>query len=189
MNRKMKNRRAFAAVTLSILLLTVCFTGAAFADTAQATKTATVPVEFNIKAPQLSFTITEKITATNNGKTSVITYSSLEVENSGEVNITVDKLTFDPIPDENDPTAANRLIADTGNDFANMDADSNYFSLVAKCGDASHDFGGSDALEYTLNKQVAKKTGKLTVEFEGHTAPYTQDFSGELGSFVVTVSK
>lgn len=189
MNRKIKNRRAFAAVTLSTLILLACFSGAAFADS-ETTKEAVVPVEFNIKVPQLSFYITEEITATSDGKTSAITYSNLVVENTGATKITVSKLAFTP----NSATSANgtqlQLLSNKSeNDFANMEADSNKFSLVAKYNNNEHDFGESDALEYAINAQLAKKGGKLTVEFEGQTAPYTQDFNDSLGSFVVTVSR
>lgn len=186
MNRKLKNRRAFAAAVLCVVLLLACFSGAAFADSGATTKSATVPVEFSISAPQLSFEITESVSASNDGKSSTITYTDLKIQNTGAAKIKVDSIAFTANAD------ALMELADKNQDFANMSADIRLFSLVAKHGTAEaqteYDFGGSSGLTYNIS-QLVPKNSELKVSFEGQTAPYTENFNDKLGTFVVTVSK
>lgn len=185
MNRKMKNRRAFAAVTLSILLLTVCFTGAAFAEsnTESNTKSKDIAVNFEISQTPISFVISEKITAGNgDGATSVLTFDSLLVRNDGYIGITIEKIEFKP-------ETEGSVLADSS-DFANMAAGAESFSVLAKYGEndsSSYDFSNSSPLAPNV---VLGKGESFSLKLSGHTAPqYEAVTERDLGDFVVTVSK
>ena len=181
MKHMIRYKKPFSAFLVCVLLFSCLFSTRAFAESVEEQKE--IDVVFNISSTQISFVVTEKLTVNNgDGSTSELSYEPLVVDNTGYIGIKLDSIKFTEKQEDT-------LVADT-QDFKNMDAGLNRFSLVGKYGEnnsQTNDFSSSDTISPAV---TLKSKQKFTLTLTGQTAPQYEAISDrELGSFVVTISQ
>lgn len=180
MKHRIRYKKPFSAFLVCVLLFSCLFSTQAFAESQPMSNQ--VAVNFDIAATPISLVISEEITASNDGTTSVLTFEPLEIENDGYIGIAIDKIVFTP-------NIYSTLLPDNS-DFKNMDAGQSSFSLVAAYGEnaaQTHDF--STDLQLVPNV-VLDRNEEFCMALSGHTAPQAESVTDRnIGKFVVTISK
>lgn len=180
MKHMIRYKKPFSAFLVCVLLFSCLFSTRAFAESD--TQSKDIAVNFEITSTPISLVISEKIVASNDGTTSVLTFEPLEIKNKGYIGIAIDKIVFTP-------NIYSTLLPDNY-DFKNMDAGQSSFSLVATYGEngaQTHDF--STELQLVPNI-VLDRNDEFNVGLSGHTAPQAESLTDrKIGNFVVTISK
>ena len=173
-NSKKKSTRLFAVV-LSLAMI-LCQGVSAFADTKEVPVMATLVASEVPVTPTIDFTISENMKATNSSAApTTLTIDPLKITNAGDSCIKVSQV---------EAAADGKFtLANSSDDFDNMEIGENCFSLVLSDGNTEKDLASGAATPATSLEKGEEQSYALS----GKISRVAEDTSGQFAHLTVTV--